>query len=80
METKIKSSNTVANSDLQQSTAENSSLNSLTWDVHVYNEMAEQPTMRTNLLQQIRKQMFQLEEMSARRQFLTKEIMTYIVK
>lgn len=80
METKTKSSNSGAHNDLQQSTNENCGLNSLAWDVHIYDEMADQPSVRTNLIQQIKKQMSQLEEMSARRQFLTKEIMTYIVK
>ena len=81
METKIKSSNTVAAIELQQNAEVNSNLNSLGWDdILVYDEMAEQTSVRTNLLQQIKKQMSQLAEMSARRQFLTKEIMTYIVK
>ena len=55
--------------------------NSLAWDdVVVYNEMAEQTSLRMNLLEQINKQMSQLEEMSARRQFLTKELMNYFSK
>lgn len=55
--------------------------NSLVWDdVIVYNEMADQTSLRLNLLEQIKNQMTQLEEMSARRQFLTKELMTYFVK
>lgn len=81
METKIKPLNSATQIDLQQNVDVNSNLNSLGWDdILVYDEMAEQPSLRTNLLQQIKKQMSQLEEMSARRQFLTKEIMTYIVK
>ena len=55
--------------------------NSLAWDdVMIYNEMADQPSVRSNLLEQIKKQMAGLEEMSARRQFLTREIMGYITK
>lgn len=54
---------------------------SLAWDdIVVYNEMAEQTSLRMNLLDQIKKQMNQLEEMSARRQFLTKELMNYFSK
>ncbi len=54
---------------------------SLAWDdIVVYNEMAEQTSLRMNLLEQINKQMNQLEEMSARRQFLTKELMNYFSK
>ena len=77
METKMKTLNTNTTNHLDKEPE----LNSLAWDdVVIYNEMADQPSVRTNLLQQIKKQMAQLEEMSARRQFLTKEIMTYIVK
>ena len=55
--------------------------NSLVWnDVPVYDEMADQTLTHINLLEQIKKQMNQLEEMSARRQFLTKELMTYFCK
>lgn len=55
--------------------------NSLAWDdVMIYDEMADQPSVRSNLLEQIKKQMAGLEEMSARRQFLTREIMGYISK
>lgn len=55
--------------------------NSLAWDdVMIYDEMADQPSVRSNLLEQIKKQMAGLEEMSARRQFLTREIMGYITK
>jgi len=49
-------------------------------DVIVYNEMADHTAVRLNLLEQIKKQMNQLEEMSARREFLTKEILTYFAK
>ena len=55
--------------------------NSFAWnDVTVYNEMTEPTSQSTNLLQQIKNQMQQLEEMSARRQFLTKELMNYFNK
>ena len=55
--------------------------NSLAWnDIHIYDEMADQTSTHINLLEQIQKQMNQLEEMSARRQFLTKELMTYFCK
>ena len=77
MESKMKTTNTNTTSALEK----NAELNSLAWDdILVYDEMADQPSVRTNLLSQINKQIAQLEEMSARRQFLTKEIMTYIVK
>ena len=52
--------------------------NSLNWnDLTVYNEMADQTSQKLNLLEHMKKQMSQLEEMSARRQFLTKELMNY---
>ena len=55
--------------------------NSLVWnDIQVYDEMADQTSTHINLLEQIQKQMIQLEEMSARRQFLTKELITYFCK
>ena len=75
MESKMKTTNTTS------ALEKNTELNSLAWnDILVYDEMADQPSAHTNLLSQIKKQLAQLEEMSARRQFLTKEIMTYIVK
>lgn len=49
-------------------------------DVVVYNEMADQTSVKMNLLEQIRGQMNQLEEMSARREFVTRELMTYFSK
>ena len=49
-------------------------------DVLVYDEMADQSYSHFNVLEQIKQQMSQLQEMSARRQFLTKEIMAYITK
>lgn len=49
-------------------------------DVTVYNEMADQTSIKMNLLEQIKNQMNQLEEMSARRNFVTKELMNYFSK
>ena len=52
--------------------------NSLHWDdMTIYNEMADQTSQKLNLLEHMKKQMSQLEEMSARRQFVTKELMNY---
>jgi len=60
---------------------ETESAGSLAWnDVVVYNEMADQTSVRMNLLTQIQGQMKQLQEMSDRRQFLTREIMNYFSK
>lgn len=54
---------------------------SFAWnDVVIYDEMADQTSIRMNLIQQLQKQMADLTEMTARRNFLTKEIMGYIVK
>lgn len=49
-------------------------------DVVIYNEMADQTSVKVNLLEQIKNQMNQLEEMTSRRQFVMKEIMTYFAK
>ena len=58
-----------------------SNANSLAWnDVVIYQEMADNTSVRMNFIQHIQNQMAQLQEMTARRQFLTKEIMAYIVK
>ncbi len=52
--------------------------NSFDWnDITVYNEMADQTSQKINLLKHIKKQMVQLQEMSERRQFVTKELMNY---
>ena len=52
--------------------------NSLNWDdITVYNEMADQTSQKLNLLEHMKKQMSDLQEMSARRQFVTKELMNY---
>lgn len=49
-------------------------------DVMVYQEMADQPAVRLNLVQQIHAQMNQLDEMIGRKQFILKEIFHEIVK
>jgi hypothetical protein len=49
-------------------------------EVVVYQEMADQPAVRLNLIQQIQMQMSQLDEMVGRKQFLLKEIFNEIVK
>ena len=72
---------TVENKISLESTTEASHANSLVWnDVVIYKEMADHTSVHMNLIQQIQNQMSQLQEMTARRQFLTKEIMAYIVK
>ena len=69
------------NENIEDTTTTHSESNSLAWDdVMIYNEMADQPSVRTNILEQIKKQMAGLQEMTARRQFLTREIMGYITK
>ncbi|MCC2678018.1 MAG: hypothetical protein K0R29_594 [Pseudobdellovibrio sp.] len=47
-------------------------------DVVVYNEMADQTSVKLNLIEQIRSQLNQLEEMNQKRQFLMKEILDVI--
>jgi hypothetical protein len=47
-------------------------------DVVVYNEMADQTSVKLNLIEQIRTQLNQLEEMNHKRQFLMKEILEVI--
>lgn len=49
-------------------------------DVVVYQEMADQPAVRLNLVQQIHAQMDQLDEMIGRKHFVLKEIYAEIVK
>ena len=59
-------------------TANHQEENSLNWDdMTVYNEMADQTSQKLNLLEHMKKQMSQLQEMSERRQFVTKELMNY---
>ncbi|OFZ30197.1 MAG: hypothetical protein A2622_10145 [Bdellovibrionales bacterium RIFCSPHIGHO2_01_FULL_40_29] len=75
---KMKNVNTKIENTQQMETE---SAGSLAWnDVVVYNEMADQTSVRMNLLTQIQGQMKQLQEMSDRRQFLTREIMNYFSK
>ena len=50
------------------------------YDVVVYQEMADQPAVRLNLIQHIHLQMNQLDEMLGRKQFVLKEIHGEIVK
>ncbi len=47
-------------------------------DVVVYNEMADQTSVKLNLIEQIRSQLNQLEEMNHKRQFMMKEILEVI--
>jgi len=47
-------------------------------DLVVYNEMADQTSVKLNLIEQIRSQLNQLEEMNHKRQFLMKEILEVI--
>lgn len=47
-------------------------------EVVVYNEMADEPSVKINLLEQIHAQLNQLEELNQRRQFLMREITDYI--
>ena len=47
-------------------------------DVVVYNEMADQTSVKLNLIGEIHSQLSRLDEMSHRRQFLMKEILSLI--
>lgn len=47
-------------------------------DVVVYNEMADQTSVKLNLISEIHSQLNRLDEMSHRRQFLMKEILSAI--
>lgn len=47
-------------------------------DVVVYNEMADQTSVKLNLIEQIHAQLSQLEEMNHKRQFLLKDIVDLI--
>lgn len=62
-------------------TSDNASLatSSLAYgDVVVYNEMADQTSVKLNLIQQIHTQLNQLEEMNSKRQFMMKDIIDLI--
>ncbi|MFZ3231570.1 MAG: hypothetical protein WA160_15285 [Pseudobdellovibrio sp.] len=74
----MKTINTLVSVEIENSQNENN-LHGYA-DVVVYNEMAEHTSVRITLLEQIRNQMNQLEEMSARRQFVMKELMCYFSK
>lgn len=83
MDTKMKivNSSTLENNAATEAVAETYHANSLAWnDIVIYKEMADHTSVSMNLIQHIQNQMSQLQEMTARRQFLTKEIMGYIVK
>ncbi len=47
-------------------------------DVVVYNEMADQTSLKINLLEQINNQLAQLEEISDKRRFMMKEVLQFI--
>ncbi|MEQ1722359.1 MAG: hypothetical protein ABL930_04230 [Pseudobdellovibrio sp.] len=61
-------------------TKEEYSVNSLEFaDVVVYNEMADQTSVKMNLIEQIHSQLNQLEVMNHKRQFMMKEILQHII-
>ena len=62
----------------QTSEVETSVANVEFGEVLVYNEMADQTSVKLNLINQIRMQLNQLEEMNQKRQFLMKEILEVI--
>ena len=47
-------------------------------DVLVYNEMADQTSVKLNLIEQIHSQLNQLEELNQKRNFLMKEVLEII--
>jgi hypothetical protein len=62
-------------------TQEEYSVNSLEFfDVVVYNEMADQTSIKMNLIEQIHSQLNQLQEMNHKRQFMMKEILQHIIE
>lgn len=48
-------------------------------DVLVYNEMADQTSVKMSLVEQIHAQLNQMEELTHKRQFMLKEVLQYIV-
>ena len=61
----------------QTTVVESNSIVSLEFgDVMVYNEMADQTSVKLNLIEQIHTQLNQLEEMNQKRQVLMKEILS----
>jgi hypothetical protein len=79
MDNNIKTLRTV--SPTQNEVTENSlAVNSLQFvDVVVYNEMADQTSVKLNLIEQIHAQLNQLEEMTSKRQFMMKEVLQHII-
>ena len=49
-------------------------------DMRVYNEMNDVTSSEVNVLELIQKQFAQINDLNHRRQFLLKEVSTYIVK
>jgi hypothetical protein len=73
----MKTLETTKQTELNQ---EEHSVNSLEFfDVVVYNEMADQTSIKMNLIEQIHSQLNQLEEMNHKRQFMMKEILQHII-
>ena len=48
-------------------------------DMLVYNEMADQTSVKLNLVAQIHSQLNQLDEMMHRRRFMMKEVLQHVV-
>lgn len=78
----MKNLNLASQIDQTESTSnENLNSNHLEFnEVVVYQEMADQPAVRLNFVQQIHAQMSQLDEMISRKQFVLKEVFNEIVK
>ena len=73
----MKNLNEVQNSENTQLTNE-TRLNHL--DMRVYNEMNDVTSSDVNVLELIQKQFAQINDLNHRRQFLLKEVSSYIVK
>lgn len=77
----MKNTNLASQENQEAETNENFNSDHLQFnDVVVYQEMADQPSVRMNLVQHIHTQMTQLDEMLSRKQFFLKEIHNEIVK
>ena len=62
-----------------QITEESCQVNSLEFgEVVVYNEMADQTSIKLNLIEQIHAQLNQIEEMTQKRQFMMREVLQLI--
>lgn len=48
-------------------------------DIVAYNEMADQTSVKINLIQQIHQQLDQLDELSSKRQFMLREVIQHII-